>query len=257
MAYKLGIDIGGTKIRVILLDNKTKPIFGFNISTPKNKKLFLESLENAIKNIIKEHKISGIGIGLPGIVDVKQGVLIKAPNLPFLNNWQAKKFFLKFSRNIEIDNDSRCFVLAEAKLGAGRGFKNIVGLTIGTGIGGGIIISGKIYRGENNSAGEFGHIIIDNHKTFEQLAAKEAFIKYGDRSEVIGIGIANIINIINPAIVILGGGGIVFGKIKIEKIKKIAKKYIMSPLARKTPIVKGKLSENSPAIGAALLLKLK
>ena len=252
---KLGIDIGGTKIRAVLLSDKNKRIFAFNIETPKSKKAFLKNLETEIIKIIQKYEISGIGIGLPGIVDAKRGILIKAPHIQFLKNWQAKKFFSKFNKNIEIENDGRCFVLAEAKLGAGRNFKNIVGLTIGTGIGGGIIIDRKIYHGENNSAGEFGHIIIDNNKTFEQLSAKEAFIKYGDRSEIIGIGIANIINILNPDIVILGGGGIISGKVNISTIRSIAKKYIMSSLAKNTPIVQGKLGEDSPAIGAALLLK--
>ncbi len=253
---KLGIDIGGTKIRAVLLDNKSKRIFAFNIETPNNKKVFFKNLEEEIKKVFQNHKVDGIGIGLPGIINAKRGILIKAPHIQFLKNWQAKKFFLKFNKNIEIENDSRCFALAEATLGAGRNFKNIVGLTIGTGIGGGIIIDEKVYYGENNSAGEFGHIIIDNHKTFEQLAAKEAFIKYGDRSEIIGIGIANIINILNPDIVILGGGGIISGKVKSEIVKRTAKKYIMSPSAKNTPIVQGKLGEDSSAIGAALLLKL-
>lgn len=251
---KLGIDIGGTKIRAVLLDNKNKSIFCFKIETSKNKKAFLENLEVEIKKIIGKYEISGIGVGLPGIVDKNKGVLIKAPHIPFLRNWQVEKFFSKFCKNPVIDNDARCFVLAESKLGAGRGFKDIVGITIGTGIGGGVIISGQIHSGKDNSAGEFGHMIIDNQITFEQLAAKEAFLKYGDRSEIIGIGIANIINILNPEIVILGGGGIISGKIKIEIAKKTAKKYIMSPLAKKTAIVKGGLDENSPAIGAALLL---
>lgn len=252
---KIGIDVGGTKIRAVLLDSKNRRIFGFNIETPKNKKVFSKNLEAEIGKLVQKYKISGIGIGLPGVVDKSRGILIKAPHIPFLKNWQAKKFFLEFNNNIEIENDSRCFTLAEFKLGAGRDFKDIVGLTIGTGIGGGIIIDGKIYYGKNNSAGEFGHIIIDDQKIFEQLAAKEAFIKYGDRSEIIGIGVANIINILNPEIVILGGGGVVSGKVKIEIVKKTAKKYIISPSAQKTPIVKSKLGEDSPAIGATLLLK--
>lgn len=269
----LGIDIGGTKIRAIFFDDKNRQIFGFNIETPKNKKAFLKNLEAEIGKLVQKYKISGIGVGLPGVVDKNRGILIKAPHISFLKNWQAEKFFSTFSassgqgfsKNIEIENDSRCFALAEFKLGAGRGFKDIVGLTIGTGIGGGIIINGKIYYGKNNSAGEFGHMIIGimnnelgiKNFEFEKLAAKEAFIKYGDRSEIIGIGVANIINILNPEMVILGGGGVVSGKIKLETVKKTAKKYIISPSAQKTPIVKGKLGEDSPAIGAAMLINLE
>lgn len=251
---KLGVDIGGTKIRAVLLDNKNRRFFGFNIATPKNKKAFFEVLEKEIGEIIKKNKISGIGIGLPGIVDVKNGVLIKSPNLLFLKNWQAKKFFSKFNRRVAIDNDSRCFLRAEAKFGAAKGYKNAIGLTIGTGIGGGIMIDGKIYYGKNSGAGEFGHTIIDDSETFEKIGAKKAFLKYGDRNEVIGIGVANLINSLDPEIVVLGGGGIISNSVKIEVVRKISKKYIMSPLAKRTLIVKGKLGENSQAIGAAFLV---
>lgn len=252
----LGIDIGGTKIRGILLDKRKKYSPAFNLATPRNKKIFLRILEDEICKTIKKKKIIGIGVGLPGIIDIKRGILIKAPNLPYLNGWQAKKFLLTFNKNLKFDNDSRCFAIAEAMLGAGKGHKNIIGITIGTGIGGGIVINNKIYYGKHYGAGEFGKMVIDNKKTFEQIGAKEAFLKYGDRSEVIGIGVANLINIFDPDIVILGGGGLYSGKVKIGTVRKTAKKYVMSPLGKKTPIIKGKLGENSQAIGAALLFRI-
>ncbi|KKQ38645.1 MAG: ROK family protein [Candidatus Moranbacteria bacterium GW2011_GWF2_37_7] len=252
--YKLGIDIGGTKIRGVVIDDRNKKVADFDIKTPKNKNFFLVALEREIIGISVCYKISGIGIGLPGIVDVKRGVLVKAPNLPFLDGWQAREFFKKYSRKVAVENDSRCFLLAELKLGNAQKYKNAIGLTIGTGIGGAMMIGEEIYRGANFGAGEFGHMIIDDKKSFEQLAAKKAFEKYGDRSKIIGIGIANIINILNPEAVILGGGGVATGGVKIELVKKEAKKYIMSPLAKNTIIIKGKLGKYAPAIGAALLI---
>lgn len=257
--YKIGIDIGGTKTRGVLVGAGNKIIARFNILTPKNKKAFLISLEKEILKFEKQGKIKSIGIGLPGIVDIKKGKLIKAPNLTDLNGWQAKSFFAKFCKNIKIDNDSRLFLLAEAKLGAGRKYKNIVGVAIGTGIGGAIMINGKIQYGANFGAGEIGHMVIQVEslkfkvKSFEQLAAKKAFEKYGDRSKVIGIGVANIINVLNPEAVILGGGGVAIGAVDIRIVKKIAQEYIMSPLAKRTPIVKAKLGKEAQAIGATLL----
>jgi len=193
---------------------------------------------------------------LPGVVDLKKGILIKAPNLPFLNNWQAGKFFSKFKVKTKFDNDSRCFVISEFILGAGRNYKNIAGIGVGTGIGGGIVINNKIYYGKNYNAGEFGHMIIDGKKSLEQMGAKRAFLKYGDRSKIIGIGVANIINILNPEVVILGGGGAAEGEVKIGIVRKIAQKYIVSPLAKKTPVIKGKLGENSQAVGSAMLFRI-
>ena len=259
--HYIGIDIGGTKIKSIVFDAKNKLIKKeTTIKTPKNKKDFLNQLGKIVLELGKGNKIKGIGVGLPGVVGYL-GILIKAPNLPFLNNWNARDFFRKYKIPVKIDNDSRCFLRAETKSGAGYGHKNIVGLTIGTGIGGGIIINGKMYQGKTNSAGEFGHTIFQEEgrkeKSFEELGGKEAFFKFGDRSRIVGIGVANLINAIDPDIVILGGGGINNGSLKMDVIKKIAKKYIISPLAKKTPIVKGKLGDKAQAIGAALLFNEK
>jgi len=259
--FYIGLDIGGTKIKGIIFDIKNKLVKKeITIKTLKNKKDFLKQLGKIVLELEKGSNIKGIGVGLPGVVGYL-GALVKAPNLPFLNNWNARDFFKKYKISVKFDNDSRCFLRAEAKLGAGRGYKNIVGLTIGTGIGGGIIIDGKMYQGKTNSAGEFGHTIFqeetrkEKEKSFEELGGKRAFFKFGDRSRIIGIGVANLINTIDPDIVILGGGGINNGSLKMDVIKKVAKKYIMSPLAKKTPIVKGKLKDKAQAIGAALLFK--
>jgi predicted NBD/HSP70 family sugar kinase len=257
-SFYLGIDVGGTEIRGILLDRfKNRWFLVFDTPTPKNKKLFLKTLNKEIGKLTPKKKIIGIGTGLPGSIDVKRGLLVKAPNLPFLNGWPAKKFLSKFKTKIKIDNDSRCFLRAEAVLGVGKKYKNIVALTIGTGIGGGLMINGKIYYGAHNAAGEFGHMILADKKSLEQLGAKKAFLKTGDTGKIIGLGVADLINVLDPAIVILGGGGIVKAGVKIETVRKIARKYVMSPLAKKTPIVKGKLGEYSQAIGAALLMKIK
>lgn len=252
--YYLGIDIGGSKISGVLLGG-SKIFPAFNIKTPKNKESFFLSLAREINKAKSAQRIIGIGAGLPGIVDGQKGVLVNSPNIKFLNGWQAKKFFSIFHKSVRIDNDSRCFLRAEAALGAGRGHKNIAAITVGTGIGGGIMIGGKIYPGKNYGAGEFGHMVIDGRKSFEQMAAKRAFLRMGDRSAVVGIGAANLINALDPDIVILGGGGVSSGGVRIGTVKKTAKKYIMSPLSKNTPIAKGRLGDKAQAIGAALLFK--
>lgn len=257
-SFYLGIDIGGTKINGLLLNAKTfKWRFVLHIDTPKNRKNFLKKLGQEIEKVRQENDLIGIGVGIAGIIDIKSGIVIKAPNLSFLDKWKAKKYFSQFSKKVKIDNDSRCFLIAEKTMGSGKKYNNAIGITFGTGIGGGIIIGGKIYYGKNFGAGEFGNMIINTNRNFEELAGKKAFLKMGDRSRVVGVGVANLINIFDPEVVILGGGGIFTGGIKIKTVWKIAQKYIMSPLAKKTPIIKGKLGEYSQAIGAALLMKIK
>lgn len=144
--YGVGVDIGGTKIRAVLLNNKNKFLRAFDIPTPQNKKSFLKVLENKISKIVENKKISGISVGLAGIIDVKKGALIKAPNLPFLKNWQVKKFFQKFSKSIKIDNDARVFLRGELSFGAARSAKKALVFTIGTGIGRAFADKGKIRK---------------------------------------------------------------------------------------------------------------
>lgn len=264
--YYLGIDIGGTKLKAALLkglEKQTPKLFV--IDTPKTKKKFLRSIDRFIKEVLSKsdfHKKSdfgGVGIGVPGTVDPREGVLIRAKNLSFLAGWNVKKFFGKYAKQVKVDNDSRCMVRAEAAWGAAKGYKNIVGLAIGTGIGGGAMIGGKIYYGARNIAGEFGHTIIHAPhsgfpvKSFEDLAGKKAFEKHGDRSEIVGVGVVNLIRSFDPDVVVLGGGGAVSGAVKLYKVRRFVRGYIKSPLARKTPIVKGKLGYGASAIGAALL----
>lgn len=258
--YYLGIDIGGTKIKAAVFRgvNKQKPRL-IIVDTPQSRKKFLQVLSGLVLRAVQENNLAGIGVGVPGGVDPRKGVLIRAANLPFLDGWNVKKFFGKYVRQIKVDNDSRCMVRAEAAWGVAKGYKNIVGLAIGTGIGGGIIIDGKIYYGSRNIAGEFGHAILHAPhsgfpvKSFEDLAGKKAFERYGDRSEIVGMGVVNLIRSFDPDVVVLGGGRVTSGAIKLDTVRRFVRGYIKSPPARSTPIVKGKLGYGASAIGAALL----
>lgn len=261
MVYYLGIDIGGTKIKAVLLRGlRQQKVEVSVIDTPKQKTAFLRAINNLTRfNLVRLNRVrlSGIGIGVPGVVDRKRGIVVRAHNLPFLIGWDVKGFFEKYARNVRVDNDSRCMVRAEAAWGAARGYKNVVGLAIGTGIGGGIMIDGKMYYGKNNGAGEFGHTVLQiaNHKsqivTFEELAGKRAYEKWGDRSEIVGIGIANLFRSLDPDIVVLGGGGVYGGAVKLDTVRRVARQYLT--VGKNTPIVKGKLGDAAGAVGAALL----
>lgn len=251
-----GIDIGGTKIKAVLLNGlERQQAKLFSIRTPRNKKAFLRALDVLAKDICQGRKLAGIGVGVPGDVDGRRGILLSARNLAFLGGWRTRFFLKKYARRVAIDNDSRCMLRAEALWGAARGRKNVIGIIIGTGIGGGVMIDGKMYYGGRNRAGNFGRMIIERKKDFEDLANKNAFLKMGDRSATIGIGVANLINAFDPDMVVLGGGGITSGAARIDKIRRVARQYLISPPARKTPIVKGALGDAAGAIGAALLLK--
>ena len=247
-----GIDIGGSKINIIVFKGG-KVLKNAKIPTPRDRKEFLEKLEMLIKKLFfgaGEKKISGIGCGVAGVLDLEKGIILNSPNLRFLNNFNIKNWLeKKFSCEIKIDNDARCFTRAEQMFGAGRGYKNIVGITFGTGIGGGIIVNGKIFYGANGSAGELGHMIMGG-RDFEFLVIKQT----KNLENYLGMGLANIINILDPEIIIFGGGAAHTLKSLLPEAKKIMNKFIISPKSRKNvKIIMGKLGENAGAIGAAAL----
>lgn len=254
----LGIDVGASYTKAIILNGLKKQAHKcFTIKTSKSKKSFLRATEKFVQALASGKEVAGIGMGLPGIVDPHRGVLRHAPNLPFLNGWNAKSFLRKFSKKIAVDNDVRGMLTAEVLWGAAKGRRSAVVIAVGTGVGGGILLDGKIYRGADFGAGEFGHMGIHNKRelsTLERLVGGRFALGKKGREEILAVGIANIVNFLNPEIVILGGGAITEGHLDADKIKKIAVKFILPPM-RKTPIVKTKLGTNAQAIGAALMIE--
>ena len=238
-------DIGGTYTRVARLKNG-KILDYSKKETPKTRKEILEELlKNIIKCINKDtHKI---GISCAGVIE--NGVIEVSPNLPLenfnLKNYLEKKLKLK----VEIENDVNCLAIAEAKFGVRK--KNFIVLTFGTGIGGGIIIDGKLYRGKGG-AGELGHIIINNKKDFESLY-KSSKSNREKLADYIGQGIASLYSVFDPEIIVLDGGmrkGV--GENFINKIKYKTEKYMFLP--RKPNIAWSKL-EHPELLGAGLLFE--
>lgn len=275
--FIIGIDIGGSKIIVALVKDG-KVFHKIKIETPKNKNEFLKKLEAIIEQLIEkaggQKNIRGIGCGIGGVLDLKKGIILSWSNIKFLDRFNIKNWLTeKFKCEVKIDNDARCFTRGEYLFGAGKGYRNIVGMTLGTGVGGGIIINGKMVYG-NGSAGELGHMIIDCGGDLESLTVKymrglkislitSAYKNNKDRAirealdffeENLAIGIANVANILDPEAVIIGGGAAEAVKKIIPKIKKIADKFMISPESRKdVKILIGKLGEDAGPIGAAAL----
>ena len=280
--FSIGVDVGGSKINAMLFDlRKNEIVRRQTIATPKKKKKLLNQLIQLIENVIAgvpKSRIAGIGLGIAGEIDFQKGILLNSPNLKFLNGTRPARTVEKyFKLKTGMDNDANCFALAEARLGAGRSFKNVVGITLGTGVGGGIVINGSLYHGVYGSAGEVGWMILDGTRTFEDLASEkfiksishespinlEAKARRGDKKALkvyetlgtnLGLGIANIVNVMDPELIILGGGLASAAGLFLPQARKTAKKHIISPLSRrKLKIVLAKLGKNAGAVGAALL----
>jgi len=169
MGKRIGIDVGGTNIKIALVDENGKIIY--SNSVPTYAKMGYEYTVNNIKQSIRdlmketntnEKSIEGIGFDFPGQVDYKTGVVKLAPNIPgWVNVPIASMIEEEFNIPTKIDNDVRCAALGELKFGAGQGCENFVCITVGTGIGSGLVINGKLVRGASNAAGEIGHIKLE------------------------------------------------------------------------------------------------
>ena len=165
----IGIDIGGTSIKAGVVDKDGEVVKLERLKTPKTKEELVHAVINISNSLFQEfkhHNIKGIGIGCPGPLNTKYGVILKSPNLP-----QFTDIGHPMKNNFEIpmifENDANCFTLAEAIHGAGKEEKIVLGITLGTGFGAGLLVHKEIYNGKGNAL-EIGHTII-KHDEEEQL----------------------------------------------------------------------------------------
>ncbi|MFQ5788554.1 MAG: ROK family protein [Thermodesulfobacteriota bacterium] len=196
----IGVDVGGTNLRAALI-NQSGRIISRNISPSGAKKgieFLMENLINLIDEIKKNKKISDIGIGIPGIIDSTNGVLTQAPNISKVKNYPFREILLnKLGPDIPVilENDANCAAVGEWWLGAGKNVNSIIILTMGTGLGGGIILNGELWPGVNGMGAEIGHMTIDpdgpkcncgNFGCLESFASAEAIrrmVKEGLRNK--------------------------------------------------------------------------
>jgi len=167
--YAIGVDLGGTSIKLGIVTNTGKLIDKISIRTEAEKgpKTVLENIKSGIKQLAvttskNKLRIEGIGIGCPGVVTPGKGIVENPPNLPGWSKVNVGKIISQeFKKRVHVDNDANAAAIGELTFGSGRKFKSFVMITLGTGVGGGIIMNKKIYHGDFGAAGEIGHISID------------------------------------------------------------------------------------------------
>jgi len=243
MKQIIGVDLGGTNIDAGLVTLKGNIIRKISVKTEadKGKKRVLRNIFKAIEQLMNKGVVA-IGIGSPGPMNITTGVLKELVNLP-LNKVPLKSVVRRrFKLPVFLDNDTNCFALAESVFGAGRLCRTVIGLTLGTGVGGGIIMDRKVFHGRNN-AGELGHMTIDykgiktsygNYGDLEEYCSGRGIVKTADGKGLkascpeqveelagkgsrkareawkeygfyLGAGIVNIIHSFDPDIVVIGG----------------------------------------------------
>lgn len=265
----LGIDCGATHLRVGLVNNQGAVLAFHKTRSPlKNNP---DSLAQRVQEIVNElsraghfspESIRGIGAGVPGPLDLEKGLILKSANL---NNNQPidikEQFESVFNRKIYLDRDTNAALLGEAWVGAAQGFQDVVMLTIGTGVGGAVMINGEIERGRGQ-AGELGHMLITAEGTVVPLCGLnhqgclEAWIGSAKSIEEMGIylgyGLANIVNILNPEKIIIGGGKVRMGNFLPQALE-IMKEKGMKPAVEEIRVEYAKLGDQGGVIGAVKL----
>ena len=284
LMYSIGIDIGATNTKFVLLSG-SRVVRKEKFSTPKSKEKLIRFLEENINNLISNiplSQIRGIGIGVPGPLNKERDFILNPPNLKCLSKCPLSKIIEKDLKiKTVMENDVNCFTLAEAIIGAAKGAEIIAGITLGSGLGGGIIWKNKFVKGGFGSAGEFGHMTINSdaeHSGFLEDYCSEKFFKrknlysknldtkakkgdkkalkiFNEYGKYLGIGISNIINVLDPEVIVIGGGISKANKFFMKSAKKEIQKRVLSPLSKKFVKIKiSKLKNFSGAIGAALLI---
>jgi glucokinase len=320
MKYIIGLDIGGTKIAGAIADDKGKIITSINTPTQAKKggDFVAVQITSVIKELLKNagvtsRELKSIVLGIPGQIAKSKGVVVIAPNVKGWVNYPLQEKIAKDfpGTKIILENDANCAAMGELYFGAEKEYKNIVFLTISTGIGGGIVIDKKLYSGKNTIAGEMGHMPLNlttdkdykcgcgrtgcfeayasgvnmakrATKRLKELgAAKDDYGKItlelsaSNRSKItsivlsqaakqhdkfaveiieengyfIGIGCVNIINVLDPEAIIIGGGVSKIGPILFNSIKKTIKENLSMVKELKTEIIPATLGTDAGLLG--------
>ena len=191
--FSIGVDLGGTNLRIAAVDDQGKLVEKVTLGTKVSlgRDHVIGDMCDAIQRMSERFKDSapllGIGIGVPGIIDMQTGLLRESPNLPGWANYPVRAEIERRLKTIVIlENDANVAALGEKWLGAAKDFSDVAMLTLGTGVGGGLVLGGKIWRGANGMAGEFGHTTVEpegqlcgcgNHGCLEQYASATAVVR--------------------------------------------------------------------------------
>ncbi|MFA5349900.1 MAG: ROK family protein [Candidatus Omnitrophota bacterium] len=299
--FIIAIDLGGTNLKCALLDSalKIKAKSCFSTKSFNNKQKLIGGIIDSINSFIlklnlTKNSILGVGIGLPGPVDTAKGVVHFLPNIPGWKEVGLKNILEKIIKlPVFIDNDAKLMALAEHKSGAAKGYSNVLCLTLGTGVGGGLVIGNSLYRGRDNAAGEVGHIplnergpvcgcgseaclevyvgnariIEDARKLFGSKITLEEVsrLAQGDNIKAmkfwdeiggrIGLALSGIVNLLNLDAIVIGGGISSAGNALFKSVKCTILARAMSVQAKRVRIFKAKLANNAGIIGAGYLVR--
>jgi glucokinase len=291
----IGVDLGGTKIAAGAIDRHGTVTAGTEQPTPTSSQdALLSALDEKIEQIV-EHvgTVRALGFGIPSTIDQRAGRAVSSVHIPLADLDFRARMAERFQLPVAIDNDGNAAAIAEWTLGAGVGARNMIMLTLGTGIGGGLILDGKPYRGSVGAGAELGHMVLQyegppcrgacpGRGHFEALAsgsaadavarsvvspdatgrdlvrlaaggdarAQEALARLG---RILGAGLAGLVNVFNPEVIVLGGGFGEAGELLFGPAREFVAREALSPARELVRIVPAELGADAGLIGAGLI----
>lgn len=300
-SFIIAIDLGGTNLKCALLDErfKIRARSLFDTKSFDNQAKLIQGIADSISHFMNYRKLKacdilGVGIGVPGPVDTEKGIVHFLPNIPGWNQVRLKEILKrKCGLEVFIDNDAKLMTLAEHKCGAARNYPNALCLTLGTGIGGGLIINNALYRGADNAAGEAGHLPVNEHGPrcgcgargcLETYVGNNSILKAGRRlfgsritlekisalarsnnrkavnfwaqvGKDLGLSLSGIVNLLNLDVIVLGGGVAKAGSVLFNSVRRTILGRAMRVQAKRIKIVKAKLGTDAGLIGAGYLVE--
>jgi glucokinase len=302
----IGVDVGGTKVAGLLVDEDGRVLGSRTEPTPaEDVEATLETVYRVAEALRSKGDPAAIGVGAAGMVDFEAGILRWAPNLAWEEVPIADRVSGKTGLPCVVDNDANAAAWAEFRFGAAQGHRHVLVVTVGTGIGGGLIVDGALYRGAHGFAAEIGHVIVEpggavcgcgNRGCWEQVASGRALDRLGrlaaqdqpggliarlagdrpvtgavvaeaasrgDRAAAgilrevgrrLGEGIAGLVNVLDPEMVVVGGGVTDIGAPLLDPARETYARTVEAPEHRAdVPIVPAKLGNEAGAVGAAAL----
>jgi glucokinase len=293
MTLRLGLDLGGTNIKVVVLEDSAgteRVMFSDTIPTyaERGPTAVIDRMIEVGRSVIESHEqIEAIGIGVPGLFDAQLGTIYLFPNLP--GPWRGQSMrdpvATGLSLPVTLINDARAFTLAEGTIGAGRGSSTLICVTLGTGIGGGIMFDGKLYTGPFGVAGEIAHQTVlpdgplcgcGNRGCAEALAKADAVTARAGRATIeevyagvgagdsdciaavefaayyLGIALANAVALLGPDRIVIGGGIVAAGDLVLTPIRDAVRSRVTLIPTDDIEVVPAALGAQAGAIGAAL-----
>jgi len=302
--YYLAIEIGGTKTQLTIGTGKGRILqrVKFPVDLPRGAEGIREELERRIPDLIRNRDISGIGVGFGGPVESASGVTITSHQVVGWERFPLREWLTeRFGLPSRVENDSNCAGWAEYKLGAGRGARSMVYMNIGSGIGGCLILDGRLYNGQGFGAGEIGHTQVPipggGHDKLENLASgwafehrlretyrfepgkplteltggvrelidgrlaaeaarrgdPEAVSAFKEEAEFVGLALANVITLLCPEVVAVGGGLSLAGSVLFEALREVVDRGVIAAFRGAYSLVPSELGEDIVTSGALLL----